>query len=282
MRRIAPLAILPVLLLAACAGQGAPTAGEGPAEVYRPDEVVLRSESVGGFVPVDYTFTRLPDITVYGDGRVITQGAMPAIYPPYALPAIAQSRLSADAVDHLVRLAIEAGIGDDDDYGMPPVADVPDTHFIVVSDHGVRESTVYALGFDGPDLSPAQQAARGKLKAFAEMLADLAKTVGADKVADEGLYQPTSMALIVRSWSGDDDPNLPQPPRDWPGPALPGEELRQGLGVSCLTVTGAELTAVTEAAASANTLTPWVWEGSSYLVAFRPLLPDESSCADLG
>jgi hypothetical protein len=237
---------------------------------------------MGGFVPVDYTFTRMPEITVYGDGRVITQGATPAIYPPYALPAIAQSRLSADAVDQLVRLAIEAGIGDNDDYGTPPVADVPDTHFVVVSDQGVRETTVYALGFEAPDLTPAQQAARGKLRAFADKLADLAKTVGADKLADEGLYEPTSVALIVRASSGATDPTLPQAPRDWPGPALPGQELGQGLGLSCLTVSGADMATVLEAAASANMLTPWVWEGSSYLVAFRPLLPDESSCADLG
>ena len=282
MSRIAPLAILPVLLLTACAGQGSPSAAEGPAEVYRPDEVVLRTESVGGFVPVDYTFTRMPDITVYGDGRVITQGATPAIYPPFALPAIAQARLSADAVDQLVKLAIEAGVGGNDDYGFPPVADVPDTHFVVVSNHGLRESTVYALGFEAPDLTPAQQAARQKLQDFAEKLTDLATTVGADKVADEGLYKPTSVALIVRQWSDPVDPDLAQTPRDWPGPALPGQELGQGLGLSCLTVSGADMATVLEAAGSANTLTPWVWEGQSYLVAFRPLLPDESSCAALG
>ncbi len=283
MRRFVPLLVLPVLLTAACGGQGSPP-GEGPADVYRPDEVVLRVESVGGFVPVEYMLTRFPEISIYGDGRVVTPGATTMIYPGQALPAMVQARLSADAVDQLVRLAVEAGVGALDDYGMPPVADVPDSHFLVVSNHGVRESTVYALEFDSPDFTDAQKQARQKLKDLYAQLTDLTKTVGATKYLDEGAYRPQAMAVFARPWSGDIEPDMPQAPRDWPGPALPGEPLSQTPieGLGCLTVTGAELAPVLETAGAANTLTPWVWQGQRYQLMFRPLLPEESSCADLG
>jgi hypothetical protein len=52
--------------------------------------------------------------------------------------------------------------------------------------------------------------------------------------------------------------------------------------VTCVTATGAEATAVIEAAGGANLLTPWLSaDGTRWSVLFRPLLPDESGCADL-
>jgi hypothetical protein len=38
---------------------------------------------------------------------------------------------------------------------------------------------------------------------------------------------------------------------------------------------------VLAAAATANAATPWDSGGTRWSVAFRPLLPDESGCADL-
>ena len=52
-------------------------------------------------------------------------------------------------------------------------------------------------------------------------------------------------------------------------------------GLSCLTVGGTDVMAVVNAAATANVLTPWTSDGQRWRVRFRPLLPDETSCADL-
>jgi hypothetical protein len=47
-------------------------------------------------------------------------------------------------------------------------------------------------------------------------------------------------------------------------------------------VGGDQATAVLAAAGNGNALTPWVGaDGSRWSVTFRPLLPDESGCADL-
>ena len=48
-----------------------------------------------------------------------------------------------------------------------------------------------------------------------------------------------------------------------------------------MTVTGAEQDEVLAAAKGANANTPWTSGGKQFTVTFRPLLPDETGCADL-
>src|SRR5262245_56329013 len=47
---------------------------------YEPNDVVLRIELVNGYAPPGYGFTRLPIVSVYGDGRIIAEGRTTA-YP---------------------------------------------------------------------------------------------------------------------------------------------------------------------------------------------------------
>src|SRR5262245_38353160 len=105
MRRLIPLVLLPVLLLAACAQQPASpgSSDQGGARTdYAPDEVVLRVEYIGGFVAVQTLATRLPFLTVYGDGRVITEGPQILIYPGPALPNVLERRIGAGDLNRLV------------------------------------------------------------------------------------------------------------------------------------------------------------------------------------
>jgi hypothetical protein len=281
MRRLLPLALLPVLLLAACAQPASPGAtGQGGARTnYRPDEVVLRIEHLGGFVPAQTLAARLPVVTVYGDGRVITEGPVIAIYPGPALPNILERRISAADMNRLVTMAVDAGVGADIDYGTPWVTDVPDTKFTVSTTDGVLTSTVYALDMD-EGLTAAQIAARQKLRDLRDALTDLPGTLGADAAGEERPYEPVALAAVTSPYVDPDD-GLDQPEIAWPGPALPGEPLGSLPDLRCVTVSGDDLAAVLEAAAGATTLTPWVWEGERWFVTFRPLLPEESTCADL-
>lgn len=281
MRRLLPLALLPVLLLAACAQPASPGATDqgGARTNYRPDEVVLRIEYVGGFVAVQTLAARLPLVTVYGDGRVITEGPVIAIYPGPALPNLLERRIGTADLNRLVAMAVEAGVGADIDYGTPSVTDVPETKFTVSTTDGVLTSTVYALGMDD-GLTAAQIEARQKLRDLQDALTDLPGTLGADAVGEERPYEPVALAAVTSPFVASDD-GLDQPAVAWPGPALPGEPLGSLPDLRCVTVTGDELAAVLEAAGEANTLTPWEWEGEQWFVTFRPLLPDESTCADL-
>jgi len=46
-------------------------------------------------------------------------------------------------------------------------------------------------------------------------------------------------------------------------------------------VAGADVAAVADAAATADAHSAWTSGGQRWLVSVRPLLPDETSCADL-
>ena len=62
---------------------------------------------------------------------------------------------------------------------------------------------------------------------------------------------------------------------------MPGGPVANIPGLGCVTVNGDDIATVLNAAITANKLTPWTSGAQKWLADFRPLLPDESSCADL-
>src|SRR5262245_55006088 len=98
------LTIVAVTLLATAAAAGACARPDGPdEEAAAPpaaadpgplgaDTVAIRVAEIGGFVAAIEYHSRLPLVSVYGDGRVITKGPVPTIYPGPALPNIQQRK----------------------------------------------------------------------------------------------------------------------------------------------------------------------------------------------
>ena len=241
------------------------------------DQLVLRVEQFGGFAGPNAQLGQLPAVSVYGDGRVITQGPQIAIYPGPALPNVQVQQASPATVDGLVakgrQLAAAAA-----DLGQPGVADGGTTRITVAG----RTISVYALQETQPNdpaLTTAQRDARAKLAAFVEQLTELPTAKGMPEAQP---YQPSALAVLSRPWVKPAD-DLPSPPAvtAWPGPALPGDYLQQGPKQGCLTVTGAGVSEVLAAAKTANQNTPWKSGTAVWSVTFRPLLPDESGCANL-
>jgi len=276
------LAAVLVLGLAACAERGAaggpsaPSSAPTTSEAAAADGLVLRVEHVGGFVSPSVTAARLPLVSVYADGRVITEGPVPAIYPGPALPNVQVAEIDAAAVQDLVDRALAAGVAETTDLGTPPVADAPSTRFTLVTTGGTHEREVYAL-FETPGgsgLTPGQEEARGRLSDLQTWLLDAA---GAATTS----YAPESVAAVVTPWTDPED-GLSQPELPWPGPGLPGESTGGPPDVTCVTATGADAQSVLAAARDGNAATPWVTgDGVRWSVALRPLLPDETGCADL-
>ena len=94
-------------------------------------------------------------------------------------------------------------------------------------------------------------------------------------------YRPDTLAVVVSPWIDLDD-GLEHPAQPWPGPPLPGEPLGTLPELTCLTVSGDQLAPVLDTTRQASSATPWLGaDGSRWSLTFRPLLPDESSCADL-
>jgi hypothetical protein len=164
------------------------------------------------------------------------------------------------------------------DLGTPGVADAPTTRIDVVTAGGRQTVSTAALGEampDDPNLTAAQRAARAKLSGFVRSLTERAP--GAQQP-----YRAEAMAALAQPYDKPDDGLPKQPgPIAWPGPALPGEYLNPNVKIGCVVATGAQLDTVLAAVAEANQNTPWSSGGNTYSITFRPLLPDESGCADL-
>jgi hypothetical protein len=281
-----------VLTLSACAeraGGTPPDATPSPAAQVPDDAeaLVLRVEYVGGFVTPEMTAGRLPIASVYGDGRVIVDGPVEAIYPGFAWPNVQVLDIGRDGVQALADHALAAGVAETDDLGMPPLADAASTRFTLVTDDGTLVREVYALsetaGMPDSGLTEAQQTARQALLDLFTEFTDLAVV----EAGEDGpqAWTPAAVAGIVRPWTASEEDiaqGLTPEAVTWPGPALPGEPIGPLPDLSCVTATGAEATAVVAAAQDANALTPWQSpDGSRWSVLFRPLLPDETGCADL-
>jgi hypothetical protein len=280
-------AAVPLFLISACAqpaadGAGLPASGAPESSAASPqggNDLVLRTESFGGFVPPDLVVGGLPPVSVYADGRVITVGPVTAVYPGPALPNVQVQKISPERVQELIRASEPAGVRNGADFGRPNVADAPNTRVTVVTAQGTQTVTVAALNESqpqDPQLTPAQRAARAKLAAFVKSLTDLPAEQSA--VAP---YQPESVAVLARPWTdpGGTEPKAPE--KAWPGPALPGTYLNANFKIGCVVVTGAEKDKIWAAAKDASAITPWTAGGSKYLITFRPLLPDEAGCAVL-
>jgi hypothetical protein len=248
-----------------------------------PAALVLQVAYTGGFLTPELIAGRLPVISVYADGRVLTEGPVPAIYPAPAWPNVQVQQADVETVRSLVDSALAAGVAEATDVGTPGIADAPSTRFTVTTASGTSVREVYALteGAGDPNLTAVQQEARGKLVGLLTELSGLPNRLGPEGRAPAP-YEPTAVAAVVRPWSPPQgDPALGQQPAlPWPGPALPGEAVAPG--VTCVLASGEQARTVAAAARGANQLTPWsTGDGARWWVGFRPLLPHEAGCSDL-
>lgn len=283
-RRIPLMATAAALIaLSACARTDAGAtdeAGAAPASSAptKGSDLVLRMLSEGGFVPAERIVGRIPEVSVFADGRIITEGPVPAIYPGPALPNLQVTSISPGEVTELAQEAQAAGVRTGADLGQPNVADAPSTRIDVVVGGETQSVSVMALREaqeNDPRLTADQRAARAKLAAFADKL----REYGASPQAKP--YEAGRIAALAQPYVKQDD-GMPGEftPVAWPGPALPGEPLNPNVKVGCVLADGPAVLAAAQKG-KANQQTPWTWDAKQFRVTFRPLLPDETGCADL-
>lgn len=290
-RRTAALAALLAIVFVACADATPSSDGSGQTPtggIVHPagsNQVVLRVANEGGFVPIDYMLSSMPNFSLYGDGTLITLGAQIEIYPAPALPAIRRQHLTEDGLQAVLGAALQAGLGTDrdmTDLGSVGIADASTTVFTLNANGEEHTVRVYALGELGerpPGMSRDEFQARADLQAFVAKLARLERWLPDGSIGEATPYDATSARLFVSEYQG--DPALHQGPVTWPlsQPLTGSETGTEPGGYGCLAVTGADWTdTLAPAAQSANQLTPWVSEGRRWAILFRPLLPDEHGC----
>ncbi|HEX9123403.1 MAG TPA: hypothetical protein VF984_08595 [Actinomycetota bacterium] len=283
--RFATAAVLALALAATACGRVAGPGGGGSDSIEHPtgsDRLVLRAETGGGFVAPAYELRRIPDFSLFGDGRLVTEGPVVEIYPGPALPNVLVRTVSEDGIQAVLEAAKGAGLfGPDAHYDFPCIADAPTTTFTVYAEGIRHEVSAYALGEGQATCSGADVEARSKLAAFERKLTDLQSWLPQGSLGAEGPFDPAAMRAYVQPYAQAPDPGLEQQVVDWPlgGPlATFGEPDPNLPDTRCGVVSGSDLQTLLPLAEKASELTPWRSAGTDYSLLFRPLLPDESGC----
>ena len=274
-------------VLAACGGGAASPSPQPdpPADA----KVRLRVTMVQALPPV-HTFNWMPLVLITLDGRVLSGGAVPAIFPGPLVNPIVERQLTPNGWNRIVDAARAAGLlGAVRDFTggqMPPGSQV--TRLEIVADGRVYELTGDASRQIQCITAPCE-APPGTPEAFAgfvNRLTDLASITGPGELGPDKLHDPAGFAVIVNPGPPDDQ-GLAQPAIPWPlgGFATFGKALQDGSGGRCgLITTGAEVGLVRPAFAAATQITPWrdPADGTLHGLVVRPLLPgDGDPCEGL-
>jgi hypothetical protein len=209
---------------------------------------------------------------VFGDGRVIVLGPTTLQFPGPALPNVQEFRLTRSGLARVVDDARAAGLLDSSppDYGDPGITDQATTTVTVSVGGTTHRVEVYALGFDGrvSGVTAEQRENRQRLERLIRRAGD-PSALGGDVVPGSSRrYEPATLAVLVR-------------PADTTGGDVRAWPLADLAGIDCVALSGADRTAVLDAARTAGAGDTWTSGDATYQLTFRPLLPDERSCENL-
>lgn len=235
-------------------------------------DVVLRMESGGGFVPIDFLATNAPSFTLYGDGTVVfrdpTTGPLPGGNVTRLAP-FQTIRLDEEGIQALLADAIgPGGLGFATGPYIGQGADLPTTTFTVNADGQTKEVSAMALV---PDMHPQDVAVITALAGLAQRLEGFAAAVAGEQVyvpaAYRGILMPTDQPV--------------GPVVDWPWPAIDPAEFVSADNefLKLRTLSGTDVAALGIAAAEGGLqgLTLKASDGKLYSFSLRPLLPDETA-----
>jgi hypothetical protein len=259
-------------------GSAGPTTAPTVAPVIRgishptgAEDIVLRMESGGGFVPIDFLATNAPSFTLYGDGTVVFRD--PAAGP---LPGGNVSRLAPFQTIRLDEEGIQALLADAIGPGALGLAagpyigqgaDIPTTTFTLNADGGTKDVSVTGLS---PEMHPQDKVIVAALAGLAQRLDGFAAAV-----AGEQVYVPAAYRGILMSTDQPFGPVL-----DWPWPSIKPAEFVSGdnefLKIRTLTGADVALLAIPAVEGGLQGLTLRAPDGKLYSFSLRPLLPDET------
>jgi hypothetical protein len=301
-RSLAMLAGLAVLLAACASGTSplpssssspAPTASgsmpssgspaPSPAASAAAAELILRVTNEGGFIDPSASIAAIPAVSVYSDGRILTPGAVDAIYPGPLLTPVSVRDVGAAGAAAIIGAIRSAGLDQSGGSGGGPAGDVGTTVFTVTLDGSTVTTRVPGMaggpmgpGAGSPD--PVQAAALDLLS----RLTDPTDTWGSP-LAPETSLRPTGYRVFVAPGAPVPQGGLsPEPTVVWPlatplatfGSPAPADRGVAGLRVGV--VDGTDAATLGPVLAGATSVTGFTSGGQTYTLYVRPLLPDET------
>ena len=250
-----------------------------------PASLLLKVTSEGGFINPVSTLAALPVVTVYADGKIMTQAPIPASDPGPLLAGLNVRDLGPEGAAAILGAIRTVGLDKPATAGPGIPGDAGTDVFTVVIDGTTTTSRFAGGGPGGPGVgvggitggAPERAAAIDLLN----RLLDPAETWGAKSVL-EAPYAPSGYRIFVAPTSAEPDPSAGPTPVRWPLAtsldtfgtlAVPDRGiagLRQGVAL------GADAVTLTPVFQAATTLTTFTSAGKSYTLYVRPLLPDEA------
>ena len=276
---------LAAALLAACSGS-APSPSPSPDPSAPPDAKVRLRVTGAQALPQLTTFNWVPSILITLDGRVLSGGAVPAIFPGPLVNPVIERRITANGWARIVTAAREAGLlsGARDFTGGAMAPGSMATRLELVADGRIYDllgdaSRVMVCITAPCNPQPGTPEAFG---GFLNRLTDLGGWLGAD-IGPEAKHVPTGYAVLVGP--PPDDQGLAQPPMAWPlagGFAGFGKALSDGSGGRCGTVVEGEAGALRPALTAATAITKWrdPADGTFHGLVVRPLFPGDGDPCD--
>lgn len=282
-----------VLVAAACTSGGAagsPSAGatsppspasSGIAHPTGADEIILRFDESGGFVPVEFAVSHIPQFTLYGDGTVVFVSTGTPTEPgadgSWTGSPVRTARLSEEQIQDLLEFALtDGGLAlARAEYNNPLVADAPTAVFELHADGGDKTVSVVALGMEsepGPDA-----AIRTALAGLGDRLRDFDQ---GGTLASDPYQAPAFRGTLLDSGGG-----VAANVRPWPWPELGIDDFAGPADPNALQQLTRDLTPDEAAAVGVegyeNGIQSGVYiaspDGKVYSFVLRPLLPDETA-----
>ena len=279
--------VVAVALFGACgtADDGTtPTTSRPPADGGADGGPVLQITTTGGMPGPGVQLARVPELSLYADGTLITPGAQIAVFPPPLLPALQRSAVSPGQVDAVLDAARDAGLTGGGtrslpEPGGPQIADAPTTTVTVVADGRTTTTSAYALGTGSGGSDDSDE--RRRLATFVTAVQDGSLLgLSATGPVSTALYEPSAIALRTREADDaapvTDEDGIVRDRVDWPVTQVRLDEAAEPDG--CIVLRDADLAAALPVLEQANTLTLFVQDGRFWEMAVRPLLPGETDC----
>jgi hypothetical protein len=224
-----------------------PASDPGP---RTPGRLLLRWRMTGGFAGVGGPGT-LPEFSLYGDGRAVVTGKNGGPSMEY--------RLKPEAVTRLMNEARAAGLDHSQTIGPENIADA----MILQITMGDARTRV---------VQPESQTS--PVTRFWKRL-DPVGWPAQDQASPARPYVPSKVALLAGQTGGTEGENTR------PFTLVPLGRGEQAAGGICTVVSGPKAAEAIRLSRAAKPATQWRNEGKVYSLRFRPMLPDENTCADV-
>jgi hypothetical protein len=278
------MVVVVAVLVAGCSSGGGTPAPSGGATPY-----ALRATPHQA-IPPESQFTWLPYALITADGVVVTQGAVPAIFPGPLVPPLFGAPITEAGFNQVVERARTLGLldGDGDFSPSDPVVGGLSGLIELRVDGTMREVTGDPNSGIECITTPCDPVP-GSPEAFGTFWRELGdlRSLAGDELEAETEYHPEGYALLIGVTPPDDAGLAPQV-QPWP---LETPLAKTGVPIGdaglprCATVEGEDAPTLEAAFAGANQLTLWADAGAdpadAVSIAVRPLLPGDDPCMDL-